>query len=251
MLTSERKALILHSLKRDGRVIAKELSQQFDVSDDTIRRDLRELASEGLLLRVHGGALPASSAMGDFGAREQIASSTKVRLGKAAAGLVQPGQIVFLDGGTTNVQLAQQLPHSLSATIVTHSPSIAVALAHHPNIEVELIGGRLFKHSLVAVGTMSAAAISQVRADLCFMGATGLHPQLGITTGDREEAAIKRLMAEQSGEVIMLAGREKLGAVSPYRIMGLVNLGTLITERDIGDDQRGWLDEAGVTLMEV
>ncbi|MGY3858441.1 DeoR/GlpR family DNA-binding transcription regulator [Aeromonas veronii] len=251
MLTSERKALILNVLKRDGRVIAKALSQQFDVSDDTIRRDLRELAGEGLLLRVHGGAMPASSAIVDFGAREQLGSAVKARLGKVGAGLVQPGQIVFIDGGTTNVQLAQQLPHSLNATIVTHSPSIAVALAHHPHIEVELIGGRLFKHSLVAVGALSAAAISEVRADLCFMGATGIHPQLGITTGDREEATIKRLMAEQSAEVIMLAGHEKLGAVSPYRIMALANLGTLITEGTLGAEPRGWLDEAGVTLMEA
>ena len=251
MLTSERKALIISLLQRDGRVIAKALSQQFAVSEDTIRRDLRELAGEGLLQRVHGGALPVSSALADVGTREQIGSSVKIRLGQAGARLIQPGQIVFLDGGTTNVQLARQLPRELRATIITHSPSIAVELVHHPRVEVELIGGRLFKHSMVAVGAQSAEAISRIRADLFVMGATGLHPQMGITTGDREEAAIKSLMARQSAETIVLATREKLGAASTYQIMPLAELSTLVTETGLSDEQRHGLDAAGVTLVEA
>lgn len=251
MLTSERKALIQKVLRQDGRLIAKDFSQKLGVSEDTIRRDLRELAAEGLLQRVHGGALPASSAVADFAAREQVGSSVKARLGQAAACMIQPGQIVFLDGGTTNVQLARHLPHDLHAVVVTHSPSIAVELVRHPSVEVELIGGRLFKHSIVAVGATSAEAISRIRADLFFMGATGVHPETGITTGDREEAAIKALIARQSAETIVLATEEKLGAASPYQIMPLTDIGTLVTVAGLPEEALRPFRSSGLTLVEV
>lgn len=251
MLTSERKALIQQVLRQEGRLVAKEFSQKLGVSEDTIRRDLRELAGEGLLQRVHGGALPASSAVADFATREQVGSSVKARLGQAAARMIQPGQIVFLDGGTTNVQLARHLPFDLKAIVVTHSPSIAVELVRHPHVEVELIGGRLFKHSIVAVGATSAEAISRIRADLFFMGATGIHPETGITTGDREEAAIKSLIARQSAETVVLATREKLGAASPYQIMPLSDVGTLVTVSDLAEEVLDPFRSAGLTLIEV
>ena len=237
MLTRERKALIQEVLRRDGRLVAKAFSLELGVSEDTIRRDLRELAGEGLLQRVHGGALPASPALADFASREAVGSSVKAALGRTAAHLIQPGQIVFLDGGTTNVHLARQLPHDLKATIITHSPSIAVELARHPLVDVELIGGRIFKHSIVTVGSASAEAISRIHADVYFMGVTGLHPETGATTGDGEEAATKRLMARNSAETIVLATREKLGAASPYSIMTLAGIATLVTEAGLTAEQ--------------
>ncbi len=194
MLTSQRKQLILEALERDGQVIAKTLSLTFDVSEDTIRRDLRELAAEGQLQRVHGGALPASSAAVDFAGREQIESASKAAIGRAAAGLIGRGQIAFIDGGTTAVQLARHLPRDLQATIVTHSPSIAVELAEHAALEVIMIGGRLFRHSMVNVGAAAIEALSHIRADLYFMGVTGVHPQAGLSTGDMEEAYVKRAL---------------------------------------------------------
>ncbi len=251
MLTSERKALIQRVLRQDGRLVAKDFSQKLGVSEDTIRRDLRELAAEGLLQRVHGGALPASPAVADFAAREQVGSSVKARLGEAAARMIQPGQIVFLDGGTTNVQLARHLPLDLQAVVVTHSPSIAVELVRHPSVEVEMIGGRLFKHSIVAVGATSAEAISRIRADLFFMGATGVHPETGITTGDREEAAIKALIARQSAETIVLATKEKLGAASPYQIMSLTDIGTLVTVKGLPEETLRAFRSPGLTIVEV
>jgi DeoR/GlpR family transcriptional regulator of sugar metabolism len=227
MLTTERKALILEVLRRDGRIVAKTFSRELGVSEDTIRRDLRELAGEGHLLRVHGGALPASAAIADFATREDAASAAKTMLGSIAARLIRPGQIVFLDGGTTNMQLARQLPLDLKATIVTHSPNIAVELARHPLIEVELIGGRLFKHSIVTVGSVAAEAISRIRTDAYFMGETG------ATTGDGEEAAIKRQIARQSADTIILATREKLGVASPYHVIPLAEITTLVTEPNL------------------
>src|SRR6266581_7061697 len=128
MLTTHRKQQILSILKRNGQVIAKEVSQSMGVSEDTIRRDLRELAQEGLLQRVHGGALPASPAVVNFAGREQIASKAKIAIGRAAAAMVQHDQVVILDGGTTTRELARHLRHDLRATVVTHSPTIAMEL---------------------------------------------------------------------------------------------------------------------------
>ncbi len=237
MLTSQRKQHILGVLKRDGQIIAKTLSQELGLSEDTIRRDLRELAAEGLLQRVHGGALPASPAVADFAGRQGIASEAKVTIGRAAATLVQPGQVVILDGGTTAVQVARHLPSDLKATIVTHSPSVAVALVEHPTVEVVLIGGRLFKHSVVAVGAAATEAISRVRADIYFMGVTGVHPEHGLSTGDFEEAHIKRALSERAGETVVLASREKLGAASPFIIAPLDGVNGLVVERDLPEER--------------
>jgi DeoR/GlpR family transcriptional regulator of sugar metabolism len=218
VLTSHRKQHILDVLRRTGQVIAKDLSQQLALSEDTIRRDLRELAAEGLLQRVHGGALPASPAVGDFAARLNLATDEKKMIGKAAAAMVQPGQVVILDGGTTAVQIARHFAPELRATIVTHSPSIALELLEYRDIEVILIGGKLFKHSVVSVGAPAIEAIGRIHADTYFMGVTGIHPKFGLTTGDFEEAHVKRALSASAAETIVLGSSEKLNAVSPYVI---------------------------------
>ena len=231
MLTKQRKEYILNILQRDGRVIAKTLAQELALSEDTIRRDLRELAKDGLLQRVHGGALPASSAIVDFSKRQDISTAAKIAIAKAAAALIQPGQIVMLDGGTTTVWLARHIPKTLQATVITHSPSIAVELVNHPNIELILIGGRLFKHSVVTVGAAALEALSDLRADIFFLGATGIHPQAGITTGDFEEAHMKKMLSAQAGETILMASQEKIGVASAYRIMPAHQIHGLIVEK--------------------
>jgi DeoR/GlpR family transcriptional regulator of sugar metabolism len=233
MLTRQRKQEILAILKRTGQVIAKDVSQAMGVSEDTIRRDLREMAQEGLLQRVHGGALPASPAIADFAGRESIASEGKVAIGRAAAKMIQPGQVVILDGGTTARQLARHIPRELRATIVTHSPTIALELLHHDQIEVILIGGRLYKHSVVAVGAAAIEAIAQLHVDTYFMGVTGVHPKAGLTTGDFEEAAVKRALSNAAADTFVLASSEKINAASPYSVVGLDEISGIITERSV------------------
>ncbi|MDQ7959117.1 MAG: DeoR/GlpR family DNA-binding transcription regulator, partial [Pseudomonadota bacterium] len=218
MLTRQRQQHILDALRRDGQVVAKALSESLGLSEDTIRRDLRELAAQGRLQRVHGGALPVAPAEADFAGRQRLAPQEKVAIGRAAAAMVQPGQVVFVDGGTTAVQLARHLPPALRATVVTHSPSVAVELVAHPGVEVVLIGGRLFKHSVVAVGAAAVEAIARIHADLYFMGVTGVHAQAGLSTADMEEAAVKRALMAAAGDTVVMASSEKLGAASPYVI---------------------------------
>ena len=232
MLTKQRKQHILDILKSEGQVVAKTLAIELGLSEDTIRRDLRELAKEGLLQRVHGGALPASSAIADYATRQTIATDGKLAIARAAVKMIQPGQIVILDGGTTTLQLARQLPKTLAATIVTHSPSIAVELVNHPHAEVILIGGRLFKHSVVTVGAAALEALTHIRADIYFMGVTGIHPEAGLSTGDLEEAHMKKALSQHAAETVVLASHEKLGVASPYVIMPVDSISTLIVERN-------------------
>ncbi|WP_372399939.1 DeoR/GlpR family DNA-binding transcription regulator [Azospirillum sp. HJ39] len=249
MLTTERKALILDTLAREGRVVAKDFSRKLGLSEDTIRRDLRELAAEGLLQRVHGGALPASKALADLPTRRKISVDDKAAIARAAAGMVRNGQILFLDGGTSAVALARALPLDLRATVATHSPDVAVALLDHPGVELELIGGRIYKHSNVAVGAVAIEGISHIRADVYFMGVAGIHPEHGLTTGDREEAAIKRAISRRSAETIILASREKLGAVSACDVIGLGEVDGLVVEKSCPADVLEPYERRGVPIV--
>jgi DeoR/GlpR family transcriptional regulator of sugar metabolism len=248
MLTTHRKQQILSILRHNGQVIAKEVSQKMGVSEDTIRRDLRELAQEGLLHRVHGGALPASPAVADFAGRELLRHEGKVAIGIAAASMIQSGQVVFIDGGTTAREIARHLPLELRATIATHSPTIALELIHHPSIEVIMIGGCLFKHSVVSVGAAAIEAIAQIRADTFFMGVTGVHLQTGLTTGDYEEAAVKRALSQAAADTIVLASSEKLNAASAYQIVRLIEITGIITERNADETQTRAYEDLGIAV---
>ena len=228
MLTTQRKQLLLTRLARDGQLVAKLLSRELGISEDTVRRDLRELAAEGKLQRVHGGALPASSATGDLLVRQELSADDKAALGRAGAAMVRPGQLVILDGGTTALQVARHLAPELRATIVTHSPTVALELARHPHIEILMLGGRLFRHSMVNVGASVIEAAGLVSADLFFMGVTGVHARTGLSTGDQEEAAVKRALHKRAAETVVLASQEKLGAASAFAIVPLKQIATLV-----------------------
>ena len=229
MLTTERKAALLDRLAQKGKLVAASLAVEWGVSEDTIRRDLRDLAAAGRLVRVHGGALPASPTHLPLAKRSLLQREAKARLGRAAAGLIRPDMIVLMDGGTTHLALVAALPQSLRATIVTHSPGIAAALEQHDCVDVILIGGRLFRHSMVAMGPSTQDALSRLRADLCFLGVTGVHPDLGLTTGDAEEAALKGALIASAAETVVLATPEKISAASPWIIAPLERIDHLVT----------------------
>lgn len=251
MLTTQRKKLILDRLAREGQIVAKTLAAELQTSEDTIRRDLRELAQAGHLQRVHGGALPAAAAAGDMKVREQLSTQEKVELGRYGASLIQPGQVVILDGGTTALQVARHLDPRLRATIVTHSPTVAVAAAAHPQVEILMLGGRLFRHSMVNVGAAMLAAASQLRADLYFMGVTGVHPEAGLTTGDAEEAAVKRALHERAAETIVLASSEKLLAASPFVVASLGEVAAFVVARRTPERTRKALRAGGAQVKRL
>jgi DeoR/GlpR family transcriptional regulator of sugar metabolism len=194
MLTAERKQAILERLEHDGRVVASQLVTTLGVSEDTVRRDLRDLADQGLLHRVHGGALASAPATVSFSRRLEVGQEEKIALADAALPLLDEARVIVLDGGTTALELARRLPPLYAGTVVTNAPPVASALASHPNAEVVLVGGRLLKDAQVAVGAAALEALRTVRADVCVLGICSLHPDAGVTTLDNDEADVKRAM---------------------------------------------------------
>ena len=249
MLSAQRRQIILDRLAQSGQVSVTTLSLEWAVSEDTVRRDLRDLAAEGLVQRVHGGALPSSPALANYERREVLSIDSKTRLGKAAANLIQAGQVVAIDGGTSNLQLVRAIPKTLFCTIITHSPLIAAELRWHANIEVILIGGKIFRHSQVAVGSEAVQAISQLRTDLFFLGATGIHKDTGITTGDWEEAAIKRAFCNAAAETVLLMSPEKINAAAPYQIIPLNKLSVLVVDQDTPETALDGFRNKGIEIL--
>src|ERR1700722_16276147 len=194
MLAAERKDLLVARLRREGQLVARDFAAEFGVSEDSVRRDLRDLAAAGLCKRVHGGALPASPAIGSHAKRAGLMPESKRRVGSRAAGLITPGIKVILDGGTTGLAIAAALRPDLAATIITHSPVTAAALTDHPAVDVIILGGRLHKRSSCACGAAAAEAAGGITADLFLLVVAGIHPKAGLTAGDPDEAAVRRIL---------------------------------------------------------
>jgi DeoR/GlpR family transcriptional regulator of sugar metabolism len=251
VLVTERRDLLLGRLARDGRVIAKDLAAELGLSEDSLRRDLRELAAAGLCQRVYGGAVPASPAVADYATRQGVAVDSKARVAAAAVTLVEPGSTVILDGGTTALAVASALPRDLAATIVTHSPTVAAALVDHPTVEVYVLGGRLFKHSAVTSGAAAVEAAGAVNADLFLLGVTGVHPDSGLTTGDADEAAMKRALARRAADTYVLASEEKIGAASPFTVLPLSAVAGVVTDAPPEHDVLVRLQRLGVPVVQA
>jgi DeoR/GlpR family transcriptional regulator of sugar metabolism len=162
--------------------------------------------------------------------------------------MIRSNQVVILDGGTTALQVACHLARDLRATIVTHSPTVAVAAAKHPYVEIIMLGGRLFRHSMVNVGAAVIDAASRLRADIYFMGVTGVHPKAGLSTGDAEEAAVKRALHERAAETIVLASTEKLLAASPFLVTPFTEISLLVVPRRTPDREVRALRAGGVKV---
>lgn len=251
MLKEERQQHLLNTLKREGKVVAVEISTQLNVSEDTIRRDLNELADAGLLRRVHGGAVAKAQTEAAYLARSQQQVDAKFSIAEAAARLAQDGQVIWLDCGTTTTRLAQLLPNELRATVITNSPPAMVALAEHPYLEVIGLGGTLNKGTMAIVGAAAVASAAQFRADICFLGVNGLHIEAGVTDFSYEEAQLKRMMIESSAAVIALASADKLGTVAPFVLAPINALTHLVTEHSASEDVLRPFADMGITIIQA
>jgi DeoR/GlpR family transcriptional regulator of sugar metabolism len=248
LLSAERRQAILDALERDGKVVAARLVEELGVSEDTVRRDLRELAAHGLVQRVHGGALAPAPQRGSFTHRRETLTRQKAALADAALPLLAGARTILLDGGTTNLELARRLPADRATTILTNSPPIAAALAEHPTAEVVMIGGRLDKRAQVTVGAAAVDFLRGVRADACVLGVCALHPEAGLSTDDLEEAHVKRAMIAASADVVALATADKLRAGSAYLVAPVAELTHVVAEAAADDDLLDPYRAIGVTV---
>ena len=251
MLAAQRRDLLLDRLRTDGRLVAKDLAAEWGISEDSVRRDLRDMAAAGLLQRVYGGALPMSPAVVDYAGRREVSVDSKSRVAARAAELIHPGATVILDGGTTTLQVAHSLPRELVATVVTHSPTVASALIDHPNVEIYLLGGRVFKHSAVTCGAAAVEAAQAVSADLLLLGVTGVHHEAGLTTGDADEAAMKRALSRRAAETYVLGSAEKIGAASRFLVLPLADVAGVVTDVDPTEPAMQRLIATGVRMIQA
>jgi DeoR/GlpR family transcriptional regulator of sugar metabolism len=232
MLTEERHDIIRGRLMTRGRVLASELASQFGVSEDTVRRDLRELARAGICRRVYGGAIAPAPYAGPISLRKTQGAEAKARLAKAAVGLLSAGQTIFIDAGSTNIAIANAVPQDVALTIATNSIAVANALSDNPSIRLVMLGGVFDRERGACLGGDTVQAVRHLQADLFFLGACGLDSELGVTAFDPAEAEVKRVMAEYSTGLAVAATTDKLATVAPFRVAGPAAIRHLIVERD-------------------
>lgn len=231
MLREERLDYILKKLKTDHKVLQTELSTDLQVSEDTVRRDLESLAQDGLLIKVRGGAIPHSPNPYSFKERIHLHEKDKQLMAQKALSLLKNGQTIILDGGTSTLMLVKLFPASLQLTVITNSVPIVAQLMEHPGVEVIFTGGRIFKNSQVASGTDTIRMFRKVRADLCFLGICSLHPIVGVTGLDLEEAEVKSAMVESANRVVALATSDKMGTAEPFKVCEITDIDTIITDQ--------------------
>ena len=249
MLKQERHAFILDQIHASGKVMTIDLSLELKVSEDTIRRDLKELADSGKLKKVHGGAISHSLNPFHYKDREVYALEEKIFIAEKAKNLIKDHQVIFIDGGTTNLELARRLPQDLKATIFTNSLPIAVLLADHPNINLFVTGGKLLKDAQVTVGPEVLQMLAGLRVDVCILGTRSIHHQIGISEIDWDETQVKRAAIKASSEVICLVIPEKIGTTNPYIISEIQQVTTLVSLLDKNDKRLRPYYEFGIEIL--
>lgn len=244
-----RRDIILDRLAQGQSVVAAALAVEFAVSEDAIRRDLRALAGEGRCRRVYGGALPLSKANLPMAARMEEGRDHKLALARKAASLVQPGQFVFLDCGSTNLALVACLPEDYELTIATNSIDIAAATLRRPDLRLVMVGGSVNFSVGGCIDALATSSISQMNIDLCVVGVCAVSAATGVSAYDLSDATFKRALLAASQNSVVLATSEKLGARAPYRVAGLKDIGAFVVEHDADADALREIALAGCTIL--
>ena len=247
MLKKERQEFILHQLNLHNKILCADLSNMMGVSDDTIRRDLQELAQEDKLIKVHGGALSKSFHTA-FDRKMVYNLEDKNIIAQKTAALVQSGMYILTSGGTSILEFAKSLDPNLNATFFTCSLNAAIEFAHHPSIEVVMIGDKVSKDSMLTTGASAVQTIESIQADLCILGINSLDTQFGLSENDWEVVQIKKAMIKASKKTICIGISEKLNSQQKIKVANLDEIDILITELDPNDSRLLPFKHKGLTI---
>lgn len=234
MLKDERQAYIIKQINIHNKVLSSDLSISLNVSEDTIRRDLNEMAETGMVLKVYGGAISKSFHY-PLQQNEVYAREAKKEIARKALKLIENGMVILTGGGTTMIELARMIPEHLSCTLFTVSPLLALELTEHSNLDVHLIGGQLAKNSQICVGAQVINQLSDIKADLCFMGTNGISLTDGITDSDWEVIQIKKAMINSAQKTAVMSIAEKINSIHKMKVCSLNAINYLITDLDPKD----------------
>ena len=249
LLLHERQSLILKRIQDEGRVIAAALAQELSISEDTIRRDLREMAAAGLCRRVYGGALPPDDAGSSLVERLQIKPERKDAMARAAVPLIETGMTVFIDAGSTNLAIARAIPPGLRLTVITNTPMVATALLDRQEIDIVMLGGKLDHRAGAVIGARAIGDAAGFRPDLCVLGSCGFDAQTGISARVFEEAEFKRAIAGRSKSILAAITSEKLGAAAPFEVVPIGKGDHVVLEHDAEAGYVRDLARAGVNVV--
>ncbi|MFJ2609990.1 DeoR/GlpR family DNA-binding transcription regulator [Streptomyces sp. NPDC091279] len=251
MYAPERQQEILRLARDGGRVDVVSLAEEFQVTAETIRRDLKALDRAGLLRRVHGGAIPAGRLdfEPDLSERETTAADEKDRVAKAAVAELPSGGTLILDAGTTVARVAGAIPLDATLTVVTHSLPIAARLADHPGIQLHLVGGRVRHRTRAAVDAWALRAYGEIRADVLFVAANGFSADHGLTTPDLAEAAVKSAAMAAARRVVLLADSSKHGEEHFARFGDLNDVDLLITDSGLSPEDAAVIARGGTEVV--
>ncbi|ARM92242.1 DeoR family transcriptional regulator protein (plasmid) [Rhizobium sp. CIAT894] len=247
----ERQAILLERINQQGRVLATAIARELCVSEDSIRRDLKELVDAGLVQRFHGGAMRLSAPVLDFRRREVLDGPDKSAIGRAAAASIPDDVTIFVDSSTTVLHFLRNLPPSLQVRILTTSVDIAAAALDHPIADVTILGGgKLNRLTRSATGALAVEAVRSVRADICVLGTCGVDEKLTLRADDIEDAFLKAAMIKAAGRTLLLASHEKLGLNATYEVAPISTISTLYTTAT-NEPMISRIREAGVEVVEV
>ncbi|HZX39069.1 MAG TPA: DeoR/GlpR family DNA-binding transcription regulator [Streptomyces sp.] len=251
MYAPERQQEILRLARDSGRVDVLSLAEEFQVTAETIRRDLNALDRAGLVRRVHGGAIPAGRLdfEPDLAERESTAADEKDRIAHAALAALPADGSVILDAGSTVGRLAAAFPLECSLTVVTHALPVAARLADHPGIDLHLVGGRVRHRTRAAVDGWALRAYGEIHADVVFLGANGFSVGGGLTTPDLAEGAVKRATVSASRRVVLLADSAKHGHSHFARFGDLADVDLLITDSGLSPKDAAVIEAAGTEVV--
>jgi DeoR/GlpR family transcriptional regulator of sugar metabolism len=246
MLPAQRRQAILRAV-RTGTAHVTALADEFGVSEMTVRRDLQALASDGKLERVHGGAVNVESER-PFSEIVVERLESKDRIGRAAAALVEDGQTVMIDIGTTTLQVARHL-RGRSLTVITTNLAVYEELLPEPDIELVLPGGAVRRNYLSLVGMLAEDALRRLRADIAFLGTSGIDADLAVWDTTMVEVPIKRAMIAAGQRTVLLADAAKFGMDAMVRVCEASELDAIVTDEPVPTGRRRALDEAGVEVI--
>ena len=228
----ERQARLLQQINSTGRVLAGVAAQEFGISEDSIRRDLKELCEAGLVQRFHGGASRLVSPALDYQKREKIDQSEKRLIGQTAATLIPDAATLLVDSSTTVMHFVRTLAPHLALTIITPSPEIANCALDHPKVEIILLGGKLNRLTRSVTGAATLDALRNLKVDFCILGTCGIDDALTVRADDYEDAFIKAAMIRAAHKTLLLATHEKLGRTTTYEVASVSAITTLVTSKN-------------------
>lgn len=230
MLKEERQKLIIKEINLHNKVLSADLSEQLQVSEDTIRRDLNELSELGLVLKVHGGAMSKTFHYPFNGQNPVYALEAKQVIADKVIGLFKKGMMILMEGGTTIMEIAKKIPPDLQATFLTVSPQVALELAEHENIEVITVGGRLAKNANIHTGASVINELGNLKPDLCVIGTNGISFKDGLTDSDWEVVQVIKAMMRAANKVAVVTIAEKFNSVQKIKIADIKDVDYLATE---------------------